>query len=337
MKTISIKNNQFIIKIPYDITLVNLIKTSFSSRKWDSNSKCWVATINEKNILATDYLSQKHGFSLSLDTQKQIEKCRKELEVNKEKDNQIIKLSKATEASIEIPKLKGEIYPFQKAGVLFMEKLNGRVLLADEMGLGKSLQAIASTLLHPDKRPILVICPATLKINWQREFEKWSDIKTYIISSNVSYLPATYEAYIINYDIVEKQKELLQKMNFQILVLDECHFCFDGGTLITTNKGQIPIKEIVEKQLKVSVLSCNLSNNMLEWKYITNWFKINSPNNLIKVRMLNGEKFICTKEHKVWTREGYKEIQKVSCGEELFTMPKTFFNTNKRKGHCKLL
>ncbi len=223
MKTISIKNNQFIIQIPYDITLVNLIKTSFSSRKWDSNSKCWVATINEKNILATDYLSQKHGFSLSLDTQKQIEKCRKELEVNKEKDNQIIKLSKATEANIEIPKLKGEIYPFQKAGVLFIEKTNGRALLGDEPGLGKTIQTISWCQLHLDKIPILVVCPKTLMLNWQIEFKKWANRNSFLISSkdNEYQLPTTYDIYIINYAIVEKQKGLLQKMKFQIVILDE--------------------------------------------------------------------------------------------------------------------
>ncbi len=227
MKTITIKDTNFIIKIPYDITLVNLIKISFSGRKWDPDFKVWQAPITEKNIAASLQLATYQGFTIPPKTIKEIEYWKSKLNIQHKKENEMVELSKATTANIEIPKLKGELFPFQKAGVQFIEKTQGKALIADEMGLGKTVQAIAWTLLHPGKRPILVVCPATLKINWQREFEKWSDIKAYIISSkdNEYQLPTTYEAYIINYDIVKKKKELLQKMKFKIIVLDECHFC----------------------------------------------------------------------------------------------------------------
>ena len=339
MKTITIKDNKLIIKIPYDIGLVNLVKTSFNNRKWNSVAKVWECLINEKNILSVYNLNTYYEFTIFPEAMVEIEKYKDIFEEQKKVAEVKIAQSKAIDANIEIPNLKGELFPFQKAGVQFIENTNGKTLLSDEMGLGKTVQAIAWTLLHPEKRPILVICPATLKINWQREFKKWTDLKSYIINSQDTNLRLikNVDTYIINYDIVEKMKDLLHKMNFQIIILDEAHFCFDGNTLITTNKGQVSIKEIVEKQMKVSVLSCNLSNNVLEWKYITNWFKIETPNNLIKVRMVNGEEFICTKEHKVWTKKGYKEVQKISCGEELFTMSKTFFNPKKGENYCKIL
>ena len=224
MKIISIKDNKLIIKIPYDISLVNLIKISFSGRKWNSDTKVWECPVNERNILAVYSLTEYNDFTVFPEAMLEIEKYKGQFEVQKVENEKKIAASKAIDADIEIPSLKGELYPFQKAGVQFIENTGGRTLLADSMGIGKSFQSIAWCQLHPNRRPILVICPATLKLNWKREFEKWTDIKSYVISSqDLKYqLPTTYPAYIINYDIVEKAKDLLSKMKFQILILDEC-------------------------------------------------------------------------------------------------------------------
>lgn len=518
MKTIKIINKQLIIQIPYDIGLVNLIKTSFSPRFWDSDMKAWKAPVNEKNILATYPLTTYHEFTISPEAMQEIEKYKTIFDDQRKVAVVKIAASKAIDANIQIPNLKGELYHFQKAGVQFIENINGNVLIADEMGCisgdgeiiinrggngrkyelceaykrfndgswdkniisytrsmssdykefrlnkinniiykgikqvyeittethkikatqdhiffsengekelnklqigesiytngievcplcgkkeniitykrakfkgyckecvykhkrnnhlesigeridkngyiivtkdltyhpnertdgihkhrlvyeafinevpyniwleiikfnkfekyhifltpgvsihhingiktdnrlenlqilshsehqkqhgnysnfkkfflpklekiidikyigeeavydiqmetpnynfivngvvihncGKTVQSIAWSLLHPEKRPILVICPATLKINWQREFMKWTDIKSYVINSqdtNLRYIKGI-DTYIINYDIVEKMKDLLRKMNFQIIILDEAHY-----------------------------------------------------------------------------------------------------------------
>ena len=134
MKTIKIINNQLIIKIPYDIELVSLIKTSFSGRQWDSNNKIWKAPVNEKNILATHSLTTYHGFVISSDTLPIIEKYKEQFEEDRKEADVKIAASKAIDANIEIPNLKGELFPFQKAGVQFIENTGGRTLVADEMG-----------------------------------------------------------------------------------------------------------------------------------------------------------------------------------------------------------
>lgn len=226
MKTIKIINNELIIQIPYDIGLVNLIKTSFSPRFWDSEMKAWKAPVNEKNILATYSLATYNDFIISPEAMQEIGKYKAIFDEQRKVADVKIAASKAINADIQIPNLKGELFPFQKAGVQFIENSNGQVLVSDEMGLGKTVQSIAWSLLHPDKRPILVICPATLKINWQREFMKWTDIKSYVINSQDTNLRCVkgIDVYIINYDIVEKMKDLLKKMNFQIIILDEAHY-----------------------------------------------------------------------------------------------------------------
>src|SRR3972149_6542024 len=163
MKSISIKDNLLIIKIPYDINLVSLIKTSFSGRSWDSNSKVWKCPVNEKNLIATYSMIENHGFTVFPEMMIELEKYRGQFEIQKVENEKKIAASKAIDANIEIPNLKGELKPFQKAGVQFIENTNGNTLLADVMGLGKTVQSIAWSLLHTERRPILVICPETLK------------------------------------------------------------------------------------------------------------------------------------------------------------------------------
>ena len=60
-----------------------------------------------------------------------------------------------------------KLMPFQKKGVRQIEKFKGRALLADEMGLGKSYQALQWCKNHPEEKPILIICPASLKWVWE--------------------------------------------------------------------------------------------------------------------------------------------------------------------------
>jgi len=71
-----------------------------------------------------------------------------------------------------------DLFAHQRAGVEFLATAR-QALLADEPGLGKSAQAIRALAYIIKKNPndhafpVLVVCPNTLKKNWQREFEKW--------------------------------------------------------------------------------------------------------------------------------------------------------------------
>ena len=103
---------------------------------------------------------------------------------------------------IDIPGIKQELYPFQKQGVSFIEAKNGRALIGDEMGLGKTIQALAWLQLHPELRPALIVCPASLKLNWEREAELWmEDPQVEVISGKKPYI-LTGQIIIMNYDIL---------------------------------------------------------------------------------------------------------------------------------------
>jgi len=113
---------------------------------------------------------------------------------------------------------------------LAIEQLAGskRYILADDMGLGKTTSTIIAALETGAKK-ILIICPATLKINWQREIENYSDRSIYI--SEGKNFSTEHDFVIINYDILknfydlkDKDNSLITKGNFDLIIIDEAHY-----------------------------------------------------------------------------------------------------------------
>lgn len=117
-----------------------------------------------------------------------------------------------------------DLMPFQKAGLEFAEATGGNCLIADQMGLGKTIQALSYLALHPDMRPAVIVCPASLKLNWQREAEAWleTDDQIEVINGGkVHELDA--DIVIINYDILKKWLPELQRIEPHVMILDESH------------------------------------------------------------------------------------------------------------------
>lgn len=132
--------------------------------------------------------------------------------------------SRATDLEIDLPRPEGLNYlPYQRAGIAYAMKRQ-HTLIADEMGLGKTIQAIGIANADETMRRILIICPASLKLNWAREWRKW-DIKHLsvgIVQGRTGELPTT-DVLIVNYDIVEKRAAQILAINFDLMIVDECH------------------------------------------------------------------------------------------------------------------
>ena len=154
---------------------------------------------------------------------------------------------------VHIP-LKRELYPFQKEGVAYILK-HKRVIVGDQPGLGKTMQAIAA-VVAADAFPCLVICPASLKINWQIEIAMWTN-KTALILNNSYRRTWAYhweigvaQFFIVNYESLksmfvthfpEKDGKKNPRLNdmrfreeiglFKSVIVDECHKCKDAGTI----------------------------------------------------------------------------------------------------------
>ena len=131
--------------------------------------------------------------------------------------------------SVEIDYSKYSHRPPLNHQKIAIEKLAGskRFILADDMGLGKTTATIIASLETGSKK-ILIVCPASLKINWQREIENYSDRPVFICEGKK--FSTEHDFVIINYDILKnfhdpKSKELtlLEHCNFDLVILDEAH------------------------------------------------------------------------------------------------------------------
>jgi len=115
-----------------------------------------------------------------------------------------------------------------------IEKLlaNNKFILADDMGLGKTTSAVIAAL-ESEAKKILIVCPASLKINWEREIKNYSDRKILIVEGRK--WGSTFDFYIINYDIIKNYHttdksedsddyKLLVNAGFDLAIVDEAHY-----------------------------------------------------------------------------------------------------------------
>lgn len=163
--------------------------------------------------------------------------------------------SRATDADIDLPRPEGLNYlGYQKAGIAYGLNKPG-VLIGDEMGLGKTIQAIGIVNADPSVKTLLIVCPATLKLNWRRELRKWS-IRPSLVS-----LATTTEwteppvqdgriaVTIAHYDIFSRQTRTADRIRakaWDMMVVDEAHLLKNpdaGRTKMIIGRPANPRKE----------------------------------------------------------------------------------------------
>lgn len=116
-----------------------------------------------------------------------------------------------------------ELWPYQDTGAQFLAARKF-ALLADAMGVGKSAQAVRATDIVFAQR-ILVVCPAIARINWAREFHKFSFIGPDVtICAKLSDKPGRQGVTICSYDYAAEAKRQLSTEKWDVLILDEAHF-----------------------------------------------------------------------------------------------------------------
>ena len=123
-------------------------------------------------------------------------------------------------------KLADGLYPHQVEGVAFLLGRR-RAILADDMGLGKTRQSIVALRHAEPGGPYLVICPASVKLNWQREIAMVDPVVECRIlhGKGDAPLPKDFAGWvIINYDMLGKRIEELKRLPWCGLVFDEAHY-----------------------------------------------------------------------------------------------------------------
>lgn len=116
------------------------------------------------------------------------------------------------------------LFPHQVSGIEFLmrpREVRG-ALLADDMGLGKTRQAIIAAHESHPKGEILVICPAGLKLNWEREIRLALGPEVDVSVVGRAFARARWT--IVNYDLLRKHRHALLEQAWACLILDEAHY-----------------------------------------------------------------------------------------------------------------
>jgi SWI/SNF-related matrix-associated actin-dependent regulator 1 of chromatin subfamily A len=141
-----------------------------------------------------------------------------------------------------------------------IEKLlaNNKFILADDMGLGKTTAAVIASMESGAKK-VLIVCPASLKINWNREIKNYTDRRVLIVEGRK--WGSTFDYYIINYDILknyhttEKSEDsddykLLVNEKFDLAIVDEAHYVSNA----TANRTRL-LNDVLETIPRVWLLT----------------------------------------------------------------------------------
>jgi SWI/SNF-related matrix-associated actin-dependent regulator 1 of chromatin subfamily A len=137
-----------------------------------------------------------------------------------------VRSSRATEAEPiddAAAVLGGELAPFQWVAVRYALGAR-RAFLADEQGLGKTVEALA-TLEADDAFPAVVVCPASMKLGWEREAQRWLPHRSVAVVNGRVAVPPTGDITILNYEIVAAHREALARRRPRALIVDESHYC----------------------------------------------------------------------------------------------------------------
>ncbi|XP_060034017.1 DNA annealing helicase and endonuclease ZRANB3 isoform X2 [Erinaceus europaeus] len=129
--------------------------------------------------------------------------------------------------------LKAKLLPFQKDGITFALRRNGRCMVADEMGLGKTIQAIAIAYFYKEEWPLLIVVPSSLRYPWSEEIEKWipelgpKEINVIQNKTDVWRISSS-KVTVLGYGLLTMDAETLidtlHNQNFKVVIVDESHY-----------------------------------------------------------------------------------------------------------------
>lgn len=116
-------------------------------------------------------------------------------------------------------------YDFQLEGLYAALKWQGNILIADEQGLGKTAQALMWLAANRKIRPVVIVAPSSVKLNWKKEIRKWlprlKSNRVIILNGRSPKKLTKAGIYILNYDIAAYWIRALRAMKPQVVICDE--------------------------------------------------------------------------------------------------------------------
>ena len=209
-----------VVVMPYNPSLMAKFKYEVDGRKWNGVEKCWefpavhlpkaFNVFGEANIKCDDKTLKLLG---------KLKDRREELDEIRIKDD----------IEVDIPEMQIPLYPYQRVGVRFVERADGRCLIADAPGLGKTAQAIGYAQYKNLKT--IIVCPLSVVVNWQREIKKFTGKEATIWDAKHYYGKLNAQFHIVHYDAVAKVAADLRGQQFDLLVCDEATYLKNRQTI----------------------------------------------------------------------------------------------------------
>jgi SNF2 family DNA or RNA helicase len=245
-ENISLFNDEIVICFDYDPVLISSIRSFIPDVKWDPSTKTW--RTRPKNIEGAAKFAEKFDLTVAPSIKEHIDEIINEAKAMRS-------ASSAIEGEIEVPGIAQDLLPYQKAGVLYLKKVR-KGILADQPGLGKTVQALA-TVASENRFPAVVVCPNTLKLNWQREVAKFfPHLKVSILSGTKSLAPEKSDVLIINYDILYERVDDIIDHGYQSLIVDEAHAIKNGEKRHVCPKCESPVRS--------NAIKCNACSSSIK-------------------------------------------------------------------------
>lgn len=221
---------------PYFRQRLNDVKDMTIGARYDKENKAWNVPVTLPNIDAVAAILGKYA-----DTQLPFDEpagFRDAVSAEIEAMEHILAASSAEAmrdpAALSLHRISKPdiIRPFQLAGIAFATATK-QTIIADSPGLGKTVQSIAA-VCENDALPCLVICPASLKLNWKREILQWVgtglDGREPIVQvadgtkpTGVATIGGTVDFLVINYDVLHGWKDTLIAHGWKSIIADEAH------------------------------------------------------------------------------------------------------------------
>jgi SWI/SNF-related matrix-associated actin-dependent regulator 1 of chromatin subfamily A len=218
-----------------------------------------------------------------------------------------------------------KLYQHQEEGIKFLLSRNG-CILADDMGLGKSIQSIIAAIESGAKK-ILVVCPSSTKINWEREINVFCNDTTIIDGKKFSDAKFT----IINFDIlknfhtlVKKGKESetstihreLAEAGFDLCIIDEAHYLKNNDSI----RGKIMVELSVKYNIKKVWLLTGtpVANRPMDFFNLLKIIKSPIAQNWkhYATRYCEGRKFFRTlkngQKRQIWLTDGASNLEELA-------------------------
>ena len=207
--TVTQEGGRFVARFPFSYETKDLVK--LLGFRFDPARKLWWTDRPE--------IAAKVGG----DTSAIVAQINADREAQHQRDAAAIVASRATDAAIDIPAPEGCAYdPYQRAGIAYCMNRAG-ALVGDEMGLGKTIEAIGVINADPSIKSVLVICPATPKLNWLKELRKWL-VRPMSVRIADGHAFARADIVIVNYEQLKKYRAEIDGREWDVLIVDEAHY-----------------------------------------------------------------------------------------------------------------